>query len=96
MRNLVASLDAGGRFEFLTLKEAGAHPRLGAWPAEKWKGNVHLVTEDRVLSGEDAIPEIVRHLRGGRLPAWILESVPGGRWLTARLYRWVARHRERW
>ncbi len=96
MRNLVASLAPAGRFEFITLKEAGAHPRLGAWPPEKWKGNFHLISEDAVLTGEAAIPEILRHLRGGRLAAWVLDRAPGGRWLTGRLYRWVALNRERW
>jgi acetyl esterase len=56
---------------------------------------MHLVLPDgRVFAGGDAVPEVLRLLPVGRWVVWIF-GIPGVRWLTRRVYRWVAARRHR-
>ena len=79
------------RFESLGSDEAvtilgGLDPnaRLGSW---------HLATGDgRVHSGGAAVPELLRRLPGGRVPAAVARSMPR---TTDRIYRVVAANRGR-
>ena len=53
----------------------------------------HVITPDgRIWSGGAAVPPLTRRLPGGRALAAIAEAFPDG---TERLYRFVARHRDR-
>jgi predicted DCC family thiol-disulfide oxidoreductase YuxK len=51
-----------------------------------------VLPDGRVLSGADAVPELLRRVRGWR---WIaaLFGIPPVRPVTRRLYAWVARSR---
>ena len=52
---------------------------------------MHLVSPDGTrLSAGDAVPSLLRLLRGGRLPAAVAARFPR---LTSTGYRWVATHR---
>lgn len=82
-----------GHFEFLPCQAA---ERRARYP---WMGEgtclqaMQLILPDgRVLSGDAAIPEILRRLRGWR---WLAQAfrLPGMELLAPRLYAWVARHR---
>lgn len=56
-----------------------------------WMASFHLVTPEQALSSAgEALPALLRLVRGGRLPAAILERFPA---LTARSYRWIADNR---
>ncbi len=53
-----------------------------------------VLADGRVLSGADAVPELLRRIRGlGWLAA--LFSLPGMRPLARRVYGWIARNRMR-
>ena len=53
-----------------------------------------VLADGRVLSGADAVPELLRRVRGWRWVASVL-GLPPVRPLTRRLYGWVARSRMR-
>jgi len=53
-----------------------------------------VLLDGRVLAGADAVPELLRRLRGWRWAAAIF-GLPPVRPLTRRLYAWVARSRMR-
>lgn len=82
-----------GQFEFLPCQSPERRARF-PWMAEEiCLEAVQLVLSDgRVLSGDVAIPEILKRLRGWR---WLarLFRLPGMKFLAAPAYRWVARHR---
>jgi len=53
-----------------------------------------VLPDGRVLAGGDAVPEILRRVRGW---GWVaaLFSVPGARPIARRVYAWMARNRMR-
>ena len=51
-----------------------------------------VLADGRVLSGADAVPELLRRVRGWRWVASLL-GLPPVRPVTRRLYAWVARSR---
>ena len=53
-----------------------------------------VLPDGRVLSGADAVPELLRRIRGW---GWLVGvfALPGVRPLARRLYAWVARNRMR-
>jgi len=53
-----------------------------------------VLADGRVLSGADAVPEILLRIRGW---GWLarLFALPGARFLARRLYAWIARNRMR-
>src|SRR5437773_11054657 len=56
---------------------------------------MHLVLpppDSRVLAGADAVPELLRRLRGKRWLAWGFR-IPGVPFVARRLYGWIARRR---
>ncbi len=82
-----------GQFEFLPCQAAERRVRFPWLDEGRCMQAIHLVLSDgRVLSGEAAIPAILRHLTGWR---WLAAGLrlPGARWLAPPVYAWVARHR---
>lgn len=56
---------------------------------------MHLVLPDgRVVTGADAVPELLRRVRGFRYVAGLFE-LPGVRPVARHLYAWIARNRMR-
>lgn len=53
-----------------------------------------VLPDDRVLAGADAVPELLRRIRGLGWLAGIF-ALPGMRPLARRVYGWIARHRLR-
>ena len=53
-----------------------------------------VLPEGRVLTGADAVPELLRRIRG---LGWLASvfALPGMRPLARRVYGWIARHRMR-
>lgn len=84
-----------GEFEFLPCQAAERRARF-PWMQERvCLEAIQLVLRDgRVLAGADAIPEIMRGLRGWRWLAGVFR-LPGMGLLAPRLYAWLARRRHR-
>jgi predicted DCC family thiol-disulfide oxidoreductase YuxK len=56
-------------------------------------GAMQLILPDgQILSGEGALPEILRRLKRYRLAAWLFR-LPGSKVLARSFYRWFASHR---
>jgi len=82
-----------GQFEFLPCQSPERRTRYPWMAEETCREALQLIRPDgQVLSGDGAIREILRRLRGWR---WVapLFGLPGVRVFAPRLYRWVARHR---
>jgi predicted DCC family thiol-disulfide oxidoreductase YuxK len=72
--------------------EAGARLLRELPPAERY-ASLHVVdAAGRRRSGADALPPLLRRVRGGRSAAWLVERFPG---FAAVVYRLVARNRAR-
>lgn len=72
--------------------ERGAQLLGDLTPAERYAA-LHVVDADgRRRSGADGLPPLLRRLRGGRFPAWLVERFPAA---AALLYGLVARNRMR-
>ncbi len=70
--------------------ETGAR-LLHQLPPEERYASLHVVDADgRRRSGADALPPLLRRVRGGRPAAWLVERLPR---LAAVVYRLVARNR---
>ncbi|HYG96426.1 MAG TPA: DCC1-like thiol-disulfide oxidoreductase family protein [Solirubrobacterales bacterium] len=84
-------LDRDGRLRPVALQRPEAEALLADLePAERME-SMHLVSPDGTrLSAGDALPPLLRLLRGGRIPAAVAARFPR---LTAAGYRWVATHR---
>jgi predicted DCC family thiol-disulfide oxidoreductase YuxK len=85
-----------GRLDGVSLapigSERGARLLRDLTLAERYSA-LHVVDADGGRrSGADALPPLLRRLRGGRLPAWLVERFPAA---AARLYGLVARNRMR-
>lgn len=84
------ALDDADRVRWLPLQDPSAST-LAAQPRERLTRAAHFVRPDgAVFAGAAAARELARYLRGG----WILRAlfgIPGGMWLGARAYAWVAR-----
>ena len=92
----VRQFDARGRVEFLDYQEAGVQarfPQIDKEVALRWMQAVDA--RGRIWSGADAWTRIGRLLPGWNLVAWVL-MVPGIRWVSSKIYFWVARNRYRW
>ncbi len=82
-----------GTLEILPCRSAPRRARFSAISEEACLTAMHLVVPDgRVLVGGDAVPEILRRVRGW---GWVaaLFSLPGAKPVARRVYAWIARHR---
>jgi predicted DCC family thiol-disulfide oxidoreductase YuxK len=82
-----------GELEFLPCQSSERRARFPAMEESRCMEAIQLVLADgRVLAGDAAIPEILRHLKGWRRLA-ALFRLPGVRRLAPLVYTWIARHR---
>jgi predicted DCC family thiol-disulfide oxidoreductase YuxK len=87
----VLALDRDGRLAPLALGTPEADALLADLTPEQRGASWHLVAPDgRRWSAGTAVPQLLRLLRGGGVPAAALARAPQ---LTERAYRWVADHR---
>jgi predicted DCC family thiol-disulfide oxidoreductase YuxK len=84
-------LDPDRRLRPLALQRPEAGALLSELDPELWMTSFHLFSpEGELLSAGEALPALLRQVRGGRYPAAALARVPD---LTAASYRWIAEHR---
>jgi len=82
-----------GQFEFVPCQSAERRARFPWISEQACLEALQLVLPDgRVLSGDEAIPEVLQRLRGWRWLA-LLFRLPGAGVVAPRVYGWVARHR---
>jgi len=73
------------------LKEVGfSDPRIRSYAPglslEKLRESFHLILpQGQVFTGAEAVPYLFRLLPGGGPFAWLLENMPGSRWILGRL-----------
>jgi predicted DCC family thiol-disulfide oxidoreductase YuxK len=84
-------LDPDRRLRPLALQRSEADVLLGNLEPAERMASMHVVSSagNRLSAGE-ALPGLLRQLRGGRLPADLLARFPRA---TEAGYRWVAAHR---
>lgn len=83
--------DRAGRLRPVALQRPEAEALLDDLDPAEWMASMHVVSpEGWRSSGGEALPSLLRLLRGGRLPAAVLERFPR---LADAGYRWVAAHR---
>lgn len=81
------------QLEILPCRSEVRRARYPALADEACLEAMQLVLPDgRILAGADAVPELLRRLRGWRWVASIV-GLPPVRPVTRRCYAWVARHR---
>lgn len=81
--------------EVLPSATAVRRERFPAISDEACRTAMQLVLPDgRVLSGADAVPELLRRMRGWRHVAWMF-ALPAARPVARRVYAWIARNRMR-
>jgi predicted DCC family thiol-disulfide oxidoreductase YuxK len=84
-----------GRLEILPCRSGERRRRFPQVSEETCLTAMQLVLADGcVLSGADAVPELLRRIRGWGWVAGVF-ALPGVRPLGRRVYAWVARHRMR-
>jgi predicted DCC family thiol-disulfide oxidoreductase YuxK len=84
-------LDRAERLRPLALQRLEAEALLDDLDPVERMASMHLVAPDGTrLSAGEALPPLLRLLRGGRLPAAVAARVPR---LTSAGYRWVAANR---
>jgi predicted DCC family thiol-disulfide oxidoreductase YuxK len=86
---------SGGALEILPCRSEPRRARFPQISDAACTTAMQLVLPDgRVLSGADAVPELLRRIRGlGWLAAFF--ALPGARPVARRFYTWVARNRMR-
>ena len=86
---------SSGRLEILPCRSAVRRERFPQVAEEVCLTAMQLVLSDgRTLSGADAVPELLRRIRGWGWMAAVL-ALPGVRFLGRRVYAWVASNRMR-
>ena len=84
---------SGGRLEILPCRAPVRRERFPQVAEAACMTAMQLVLPDgRVLSGADAVPELLHRIRGWGWVATVF-ALPGIRPLARRLYAWVARNR---
>ena len=86
---------AGGELEILPCRSAPRRARFPQISDEACMAGMQLVLPGgRTLAGADAVPELLRRIRG---LGWLatLAELPGARALSRRAYAWIARNRMR-
>jgi predicted DCC family thiol-disulfide oxidoreductase YuxK len=82
-----------GALEILPCRSSVRAERFPAITEAQCMSAMQLVLPDgRVLGGADAVPELLRRIRGWGWVAAVFD-VPGVRPLARRLYGWIARNR---
>ena len=84
---------SSGRLEILPCRSGPRRERFPQIPEADCMTAMQLVLPDgHVLSGADAVPELMRRIRGW---GWVagLFALPGVRPVGRRVYAWVARNR---
>ena len=86
---------AGGALEILPCRSAPRRLRYPQITDEACMTAMQLVLpEGRTLAGADAVPELLRRIRGlGWLAA--VFALPGARPVARRVYAWIAKNRMR-
>ncbi len=88
----VEALDIHGRADFVTLDEADLSGMLKTVPSDLRRRSFHLATPGgRVLSGAEALPEVLRLFPGGRIYSRLITGAPGGKRGVAFVYSAFAR-----
>lgn len=83
--------DCAGQLRPMALQRPEAEALLADLDPAERMASMHLVSPDGTrLSAGEALPPLLRLLRGGRLPAAIAARFPRA---TSAGYRWVATHR---
>lgn len=86
---------SSGRLEILPCRSGVRAARFPQVAEEACLTAMQLVLPDgRVLAGADAVPELLRRIRGWGWVAGVF-ALPGVRPLARRIYGWVARNRMR-
>ncbi|MBI4636750.1 MAG: DUF393 domain-containing protein [Candidatus Rokubacteria bacterium] len=86
---------SGGALEILPCRSSVRRARFPQISDEACLTAMQLVLPDgRVLSGADAVPEILRRVRGWGWLARVF-ALPGARPAARRLYAWLAENRMR-
>jgi predicted DCC family thiol-disulfide oxidoreductase YuxK len=89
--SLLLRADREHRLRPLALGTPEADRLLAGMPREEQFASWHLVDPDgRLTSAGAGLPDVLRALPAGQLPAGVLAQIPT---LTERGYRWVADHR---
>ena len=86
---------SSGRLEILPCRSGVRHGRFPQVTEDACMTAMQLVLPDgRVLSGADAVPELLRRIRGW---GWVAGAfaLPGIRPVARRLYAWIATNRMR-
>jgi predicted DCC family thiol-disulfide oxidoreductase YuxK len=84
---------SSGRLEILPCRSGVRRQRFPQVTEAACMTAMQLVLPDgRVLSGADAVPELLRRIRGWGWVAGVF-ALPGIRPLARRLYAWIARNR---
>ena len=96
MKTVLLQWDRFHRIVPVSLGNPEAQELLAPLPHEQRTSTFHVVSpRGRIVSGDAAIPELLRLVPGGTLVAWCLTTLPGHRLLLQWCYRWVAnRHEE--
>lgn len=86
---------SGGALEILPCRSSVRRERFPQVAEEVCLTAMQLVLPDgRTLSGADAVPELLRRIRGWGWVAGVF-ALPGIRPVARRLYAWIARNRMR-
>jgi predicted DCC family thiol-disulfide oxidoreductase YuxK len=86
---------SGGALEILPCRSSVRRKRFPQVAEEACLTAMQLVLPDgRILSGADAVPELLRRIRGWGWVAGVF-ALPGIRPVARRLYAWIARNRMR-
>jgi predicted DCC family thiol-disulfide oxidoreductase YuxK len=89
----ILAWDRRRRLRPVALQDPEADALLSRMDGAEKMASWHLVTADGpVYSAGAAAPPLLRLLPGGSAPAAVLSAFPG---MTDRVYRFVARHRDR-
>jgi predicted DCC family thiol-disulfide oxidoreductase YuxK len=84
---------SSGRLEILPCRSSVRQARFPQVPEAACMTAMQLVLPDGgVLSGADAVPELLRRIRGWGWVA-VVFALPGIRPIARRVYAWVARNR---
>jgi predicted DCC family thiol-disulfide oxidoreductase YuxK len=84
-----------GELEILPCRSAPRRARFPGISDEACMTAMQLVLPDgRALAGADAVPELLRRIRGLGWVATVF-ALPGARWAARRVYAWIAKNRMR-